>query len=96
MAPSTATAAEMEGVAQAGYIDATAAKFGRGFANATTGWLELPKVVLHESRRRSWLYGCSLGLLKGVAQSVGRTVVGAVELGTFFVPTPELIHPRFV
>ncbi|MDQ6951199.1 MAG: exosortase system-associated protein, TIGR04073 family [Mariprofundales bacterium] len=78
------------------YGDAVAAKFGRGFANVTTGWLELPKYVIKVSKQRNLLYGVTLGLFNGIIHGVGRTVVGALQLGTFLVPTPEVIHPRFV
>ncbi len=78
------------------YADAITGKFARGFANATTGWLELPKTVIHESRAHSMVYGVTIGLLEGVMHTIGRTLTGAAELGTFFVPSPEVVHPRFV
>ncbi|MDX8409553.1 MAG: exosortase system-associated protein, TIGR04073 family [Mariprofundales bacterium] len=79
-----------------GYTDGVVAKFSRGFANTATGWLELPKNVINESKSSNVAYGMTLGLLEGVMHTVGRTLVGAVELGTFFIPNPEFIHPRYV
>lgn len=40
--------------------------------------------------------GLTVGLVKGVLHAVGRTVVGAVELVTFFIPNPEFVEPRYV
>ena len=79
-----------------GYRDGVVAKFSRGFANTATGWLEIPKHVINESKSSNVVYGVTLGLLEGVMHTVGRTLVGVMELGTFFVPNPEFIHPRYV
>ena len=94
--PAAADDAGGDGAEGADYRTRVVEKFGRGFANAATGWLELPKSMVLESRAHNVLYGVTLGLLEGAAQSVGRSLVGVVELGTFFVPNPEIIHPRFV
>ncbi|RMH50776.1 MAG: exosortase system-associated protein, TIGR04073 family [Zetaproteobacteria bacterium] len=90
LATPTATAAEQ------GYAQSVADKFARGFANTATGWLELPKYVIHEGHGNHIFRGLTVGLLEGVMHTVGRTLVGVVDLGTFFVPTPEIVHPRYV
>lgn len=71
-------------------------KFSRGFVNTLTGWVELPKNIVNTTRQKNIGMGLTVGLLKGVAHTVGRTVVGAVELVTFFIPNPEFVHPRYV
>ncbi|MDQ6963388.1 MAG: exosortase system-associated protein, TIGR04073 family, partial [Mariprofundales bacterium] len=81
---------------QESYSDGVISKFGRGFANSTTGWLELPKNILNESRATNAGYGITVGLFKGVVDTIGRTLIGVVELGTFFIPNDAFIHPRFV
>ncbi len=71
-------------------------KFARGFANTATGWVELPKNIVNTSKQDNIAYGLTLGLVKGIAHTVGRTVVGALELVTFFIPSPEFVEPRYV
>ncbi|MDQ6988211.1 MAG: exosortase system-associated protein, TIGR04073 family [Mariprofundaceae bacterium] len=70
-------------------------KFSRGFANTLTGWVELPKNVVNVTKKQNIGMGLTVGLLKGIAHSVGRTVVGAVELVTFFVPNEQFVEPRY-
>ena len=40
--------------------------------------------------------GITVGLVKGIMHTVGRTVVGVVELVTFFIPSKDFIEPRYV
>ena len=70
-------------------------KFSRGFANTLTGWLELPKNVVNTTKQDNIGLGLTVGLVKGLVHSVGRTVVGAVELVTFFIPNKEVVQPRY-
>ncbi len=81
---------------QESYSDGVVNKFSRGFANTATGWLELPKYVVNTSKASNVAYGISIGLLQGVMHTVGRTLTGVVELGTFFVPNQPFIHPKYV
>jgi len=81
---------------QMSYSDGVVDKFSRGFANTATGWMELPKNIVNESRASNVGYGITLGLFQGVIHTVGRTLIGVVELGTFFIPNAAFIHPRFV
>jgi putative exosortase-associated protein (TIGR04073 family) len=78
------------------YGNLIANKFASGLANTATGWMELPKNIVNTSQKQNIGLGVTVGLVKGVAHTVGRTVVGAFELATFFIPTPEYIHPRYV
>lgn len=78
------------------YGNQVANKFTSGLANTVTGWMELPKNIVNTTQQQNIGMGLTVGLVKGVAHTVGRTLVGAFELVTFFVPTPEYIHPRYV
>ncbi|MDX8411416.1 MAG: exosortase system-associated protein, TIGR04073 family [Mariprofundaceae bacterium] len=70
-------------------------KFVRGLGNAATGWLEIPKNIAIESEASNVGMGVTWGLLKGVGHTVGRTIVGVVELATFFIPNGEIVHPTW-
>jgi putative exosortase-associated protein (TIGR04073 family) len=78
------------------YTNQVVDKFSRGFANTVTGWVELPKNIVNTSEQSNVGMGLTVGLAKGIMHTVGRTVVGAVELATFFIPSPEYVHPRYV
>lgn len=71
-------------------------KFSRGFANVATGWVEIPKNVMNTSSKSNVAYGITWGLVKGVLYTVGRTVVGAVEIATFFIPNDQFVRPNYV
>jgi len=70
-------------------------KFSRGFSNTLTGWLELPKNIVNTTKQDNVGLGLTVGLVKGLAHSVGRTVVGAVELVTFFIPNKQFVQPKY-
>jgi len=78
------------------YTTQVADKFARGFANTVTGWVELPKEISNTTKKENIGMGLTVGLAKGVVHTVGRTVVGALELVTFFIPSPEFVEPRYV
>jgi len=78
------------------YGTQVADKFGRGLANAATGWLELPKNMVNTSKESNAFIGLTWGTVKGALHTVGRTAVGAVELATFFIPNGEFAHPTYV
>jgi putative exosortase-associated protein (TIGR04073 family) len=76
-------------------VDKMAAKGVRGAANIVTGWVELPKQIYLTGERDGWLRGTVIGPLKGIGMTVVRTVSGAGELLTFFVPYPGFFDPWF-
>lgn len=80
----------------ADYSSEAGDKFSRGLANVATGWGEVPKNIINESNRSNVLVGLTLGSVKGVFHTVGRTAVGAVELGTFFIPSEQVVHAKYV
>jgi putative exosortase-associated protein (TIGR04073 family) len=71
-------------------------KLGSGIVNVATGWIEIPKNIINTSRDSNLGIGATWGLVKGIGNTIGRTLVGAGELATFFIPTPELVHPAYV
>lgn len=71
-------------------------KFSRGLANTATGWVEVPKNIALESKRSNILGGITLGTIKGALHTVGRTTIGVVELGTFFIPNDDVVDSRYV
>jgi putative exosortase-associated protein (TIGR04073 family) len=76
-------------------VDSMAAKGVRGAANIVTGWVEFPKQIYLTGERDGWLRGAVIGPLKGLGMTVVRTVSGAGELLTFFVPYPGFFDPWF-
>jgi len=78
------------------YAGDVGAKFSRGLANTTTGWGEIPKNIVNESRDKNAFVGVTYGTLKGTAHSVGRTAVGVFDLATFFIPTNGYVHSTYV
>ncbi|CAH9019120.1 exosortase system-associated protein, TIGR04073 family [Candidatus Nitrosacidococcus sp. I8] len=71
-------------------------KLGSGIINITTGWLEIPKSIVSTSHNDNIIVGVIWGFIKGIGNAIGRTLVGVGELTTFFIPTPDFIHPRYV
>lgn len=75
-------------------------KAARGISNVATGWLELPKQIYVTSKEGGAVKGIFLGPLKGIGMTVARTLAGAGELVTFFIPYPgfydPFIEPQYV
>jgi len=78
-----------------GYGNQVVDKFSRGFANSLTGWLELPKNIVNTTKQDNIGMGLTVGLVKGLAHTVGRTVVGVLELVTFFIPNKPVVQPTY-
>ncbi len=76
-------------------VNGMANKAGRGMANMTTGWLELPKQIYVTSKEDGIPQGILLGPLKGLGMTVVRTVAGVGEFLTFFVAYPGFYDPYF-
>lgn len=77
-----------------GYIARSSTKFGVGFVNAATCWLEVPLRVCAKYREsRNPLYGIclapSLGCLEGGTLTLGRLAGGVADVATFPVPWPQ-------
>jgi putative exosortase-associated protein (TIGR04073 family) len=76
-------------------VDGMMTKAGRGLANVTTGWLELPKQVYTTSKENGVTEGVFIGPLKGLGMTLVRTASGIVEFMTFFVSYPGFYDPFF-
>ena len=74
-------------------------KLRTGFANLTTGWIEIPKNAINTTNdvdTKYVLFGVIGGTIKGVLHAVGRTLTGAVDLVTFPIPTKPMIKQGYV
>ena len=72
-------------------------KFVSGIANVATGVVELPKNIVLTSQEKGIHYGMTIGLVSGVAHTVGRTVIGLMDVITFMIPTgPSSVQPQYV
>lgn len=79
-----------------GYLAGFTSRVSQGFANTTTGFIEIPKNVVNISHDQNILVGSTWGVLRGVAHTVTRTVLGVAELITSPFPTDEFISPPYV
>jgi len=76
-------------------------KLGRGLANLVTCPVELIRVPLLVGRTEGSVASLSVGIVKGIWQTVLRGSAGVIETATFFVGIPNadfspLITPEFV
>lgn len=72
-------------------------KFVSGIANVATGVVELPKNIVLTSQEKGIHYGMTIGVVSGVAHTIGRTVVGLMDVITFMIPTgPSSVQPQYV
>ncbi|MFC1594446.1 exosortase system-associated protein, TIGR04073 family [Candidatus Omnitrophota bacterium] len=71
------------------YAQKALRKLGRGVTNTILGWTEILIGIELTGKEDGVLAGASYGLLKGTANTVLRTGVGAFELVTCFLPVPE-------
>ena len=78
------------------YLYGIGSKLSQGFANITTGFIEIPKNVINISHEDNIFVGATWGLLRGVFETVSRTTVGVAELITFPIPTQAFITPHYV
>jgi putative exosortase-associated protein (TIGR04073 family) len=72
-------------------------KFVSGIANVATGVVELPKNIVLTSQDKGIHYGMTIGVVSGIAHTIGRTVVGLMDVITFMIPTgPSSVQPQYV
>lgn len=75
-------------------------KLGRGVVNSLTGWLEVPKGIVDESKESNVFAGLTIGTIKGLGLGLVRTGAGVYEAVTFPFPIPEgyepIVKPEFV
>ena len=71
-------------------------KLLNGVSNVATGFVEVPKNVILKSQQEGIFYGATVGLVAGLMHSVGRTVLGVMDMVTFFIPTSSSVNPDYV
>jgi putative exosortase-associated protein (TIGR04073 family) len=80
-------------------MEKMAYKFVRGFTNAATCVVELPKQIYLSSRDRGAV-GFATGPIKGLGMTLYRAFAGVTETILFLVPQPgyydSMINPDFV
>ena len=68
--------------------------------NIVTGWAEVLRTPEAVAREDGALAGMSVGVVKGLGRAAARTLVGAFEVGTFFLEIPKdyapIFRPEFV
>ena len=74
-------------------------KMGRGLANMTTSFLEVPGQMVKETRAQGAGIGIPLGFAKGLGMIIPRVLVGVYELLSAPFPAPAgyrpIINPEF-
>ncbi len=80
-------------VAWCGYTCPAVEKLGRGLSNVAWGWLEVPLNMETRYRASDTATSLTTGALYGAFNAVGRTLIGAFETVTFFLPVPERYAP---
>lgn len=80
----------------ASYGEKIGHKAASGFANLGTSWLEIPKNIINTHNQSNLAYGLVGGTIKGILNTTGRALVGAVDLITFWLPTKPIPNPPFV
>lgn len=78
------------------YFNNSSERFVSGVANAATGWLELPKNIALTGQKDGPVYGGTVGLAMGIMHTVGRSIVGALDAATFWVPLKPSVNPPYI
>jgi len=75
------------------------AKLGRGLADMTTGFLELPGNIVAENRDHGGTSAATIGFAKGVGMIPVRELVGVFNFVTAPFPYPNhydpILHPEY-
>lgn len=79
-----------------GYSATIGEKFGTGVTNVAAGFVEVPKTIYTSSMQDGLASGLTLGLFKGIANSVGRSVMGVSDMFTFMIPTKPMVQPSLI
>lgn len=83
-------------IASDSYINTSGERFVSGVANAATGWVELPKNIVLTGQKDGPIYGGTVGLAMGIMHTVGRSIVGALDAATFWVPLKPSVNPPYI
>jgi len=64
-----------------------------GLSNASLGFFEIPKNMIIVTNDTNLLYGLTGGVALGALHTVGRTLVGIIDLSFFLLPTKPVVQP---
>jgi len=67
-----------------------------GLTNMTTAIIEIPKNIINTSNDAGLFFGLPGGLVKGIINTVSRTLVGVTDLITAPIPTKPIAMPAYV
>ena len=67
-----------------------------GFANLTTGILEIPKNMINTINQGNFFYGVAGGFIKGTVNTLGRMGSGIADIITLPIPTKPVVYPLFI
>ena len=81
------------GITTSGYAQNPPVKLGRGILNTLTGFWEVPSQMLRTCKNEGVPKGLTIGLAKGIAWGLYRTVAGLYEIVTFVIPIPFGYEP---
>ena len=79
--------------ASPGYCDTAVKKLGRGACNVITAPFEIFEQTKRVNNSDGPMAGFTYGLLKGIAMTGVRAVVGVYEIATFPIPFPIHYKP---
>ncbi|MBY0473848.1 MAG: exosortase system-associated protein, TIGR04073 family [Nitrosomonas sp.] len=85
-----------QAVASGSNFNTSGERFVSGIANVTTGWVELPKNIVLTGQKDGPIYGVTVGLAMGLMHTVGRTLVGALDVATFWMPLKPSVNPPYI
>jgi putative exosortase-associated protein (TIGR04073 family) len=81
---------------QASYGEKIGNKALIGFANLTTGILEIPKNMINTINESNFFYGVGGGFIKGTVNTLGRMGCGIADIITLPIPTKPVAYPLFI
>ncbi len=81
---------------QQSYADKIGTKAINSLSNITTAFIEIPKSIINTTNNSNIVYGLLGGIFKGSVNTVGRILVGTVDLITFPIPTKPVAKPVHV
>jgi len=68
-------------------------KLGRGLANVVTSPIEFFSGISHANNENGFMAALTWGVIRGLAKTVQRAVVGVYEVATFPIPIPRDYEP---
>ncbi len=88
--------APVQAVGEEKYPVSLEQKLGVGLLNAATGWVELAKTPIVISNKEGLGMGLTVGVAKGLFNTLGRTFWGVFDVVTFVLPTKPMVEPHLI